>query len=111
VLAGIARLQGILVNVEDKPELCDFYFMGLVKRGDLTLAVSTNGASPTLVQEIKSYLFETFGEEWQETVAHLAAQRLAWKRDGLPNNTVKERTLEWLEHHAPAPLGNQLEPA
>jgi siroheme synthase (precorrin-2 oxidase/ferrochelatase) len=106
VLAGIARLQGILVNVEDNPDLCDFYFMSFVKRGDLALAVSTNGASPTLAQEIKAYLTDTFGEEWEDTVAQIAAQRLAWKREGLSNTVVGERSRAWLAVHAPAPLGH-----
>src|SRR5689334_6278399 len=37
VLASIAKLQGVLVNVEDKSDLCDFYFTSFVKRGDLTI--------------------------------------------------------------------------
>jgi hypothetical protein len=47
VIADKARAAGKLVNVEDVNELCDFYFMSLVQRGELTIAVSTNGASPT----------------------------------------------------------------
>jgi precorrin-2 dehydrogenase / sirohydrochlorin ferrochelatase len=39
VLASIAKLQGVLVNVEDKPDLCDFYFASFIKRGDLTILV------------------------------------------------------------------------
>jgi len=92
VLASIARLQGILVNVEDKPELCDFYFTSFVKRGDLMLAVSTNGASPTLAQEIKAHLAKEFGEEWEEIVSEIAAERLKWKKSGCDNKTVGERT-------------------
>ena len=38
----------ILLNVVDRPELCDFYFAALVKRGLLKVAVSSSGASPTI---------------------------------------------------------------
>ena len=41
-----AQQTGLLVNVVDAPEKCDFQVPALVRRGDLTLAVSTNGASP-----------------------------------------------------------------
>ena len=48
-LAGRARAQGILVNVEDEPLLCDFHVPATVRRGDLLLTVSSAGRSPGLV--------------------------------------------------------------
>lgn len=97
VLASIARLQGVIVNVEDKPDLCDFHFVSFVKRGDLTLAVSTNGASPTLGQEIRSYLADIFGEEWSIIVDIIGKKRLEWKREGLDNKTISDRTRTYLK--------------
>lgn len=97
VLASIARLQGILVNVEDKPEFCDFYFTSFVERGDLTIAVSTGGASPTLAQEIKSQLGDMFGPEWEGIVGDIKTKRLEWKKQGLSNAEISRKTREYLD--------------
>jgi siroheme synthase-like protein len=43
-----AKAKGILVNVADKPGLCDFYLGSIVQKGNLKIAISTNGKSPTL---------------------------------------------------------------
>ncbi len=99
VLASIARLQGILVNVEDKPEFCDFYFTSFMQRGDLTLAVSTKGASPTLAQEIKVFLGEQFGHEWKDIITHIADKREAWKKEGLDGKAIGIRTRAWLKEN------------
>ncbi|HYJ37022.1 MAG TPA: TSUP family transporter, partial [Chitinophagaceae bacterium] len=53
-----AKEKGKLVNVADKPELCDFYLASIVKKGNLKIAISTNGKSPTIAKRLK----ETFDE-------------------------------------------------
>lgn len=53
-----AKAKGKLVNVADTPELCDFYLSSVVKKGNLKIAISTNGKSPTLAKRLK----ETFSE-------------------------------------------------
>jgi len=100
VLTSIAKLQGILVNVEDKPDLCDFHFVSFVQRGDLTLSVSTNGASPTLSREIKNYLAELFGEEWSAIVDTIGKKRLEWKKLGLDNQTIGDKTRDLIRLNA-----------
>lgn len=97
VLASIARLQGVLVNVEDKPDLCDFHFVSFVKRGDLTIAVSTNGASPALGQEIRSYLAGIFDESWATIVSTIRKKRLEWKSHGLSNKEVGDKTRAYIK--------------
>ena len=92
VLASIGRLQGVLVHVEDKNELCDFYCTSFIKRGDLTIAVSTAGASPTLGQEIRSYLANIFCEEWGYIVDKIGKKRLEWKGQGLKGSAIGEKT-------------------
>jgi siroheme synthase-like protein len=52
-----------LVNVADKPELCDFYLGSIVQKGNLKIAISTNGKSPTIAKRIKEVLNETLPEE------------------------------------------------
>ena len=48
-----AKEKGKLINVADTPELCDFYLGSIVKKGNLKIAISTNGKSPTIAKEVK----------------------------------------------------------
>ena len=45
--------KNILINVADTPDLCDFYLGSIVKKGDLKIAISTNGKSPTFAKRLK----------------------------------------------------------
>ena len=63
-LARKARGAGILVNVEDQPELCDFHGPAIVRRGDLVLTASTGGRAPGLARRLREWLEERFGPEW-----------------------------------------------
>lgn len=60
-----AQQAGILVNVVDAPENCDFQVPALVRKGDLTIAVSTNGASPALAAQIRQELDKRYGNEYE----------------------------------------------
>lgn len=71
VIKEEARKRGILVNVADTPELCDFYLGSIVHKGDLKIAVSTNGKSPTLAKRIKEVLDEVLPDEIQQTLDNL----------------------------------------
>jgi precorrin-2 dehydrogenase/sirohydrochlorin ferrochelatase len=57
-----ARERGILCNIVDKPQECNFILPSLVSRGDLTIAVSTAGKSPALAKKIRRDLEEVFPE-------------------------------------------------
>jgi precorrin-2 dehydrogenase/sirohydrochlorin ferrochelatase len=81
-LARLARSERLLVNVEDRPELCDFHSVAEVRRGDLLLTVSTGGASPGLAARIRARLASDFGPEWADRLALLRHQRAAWRKDG-----------------------------
>ena len=81
-LAASARAQRVLVNVEDRPPLCDFHSVAEVRRGELLLTVSTGGASPGLAARIRARLEAEYGPEWAERVALLRGRRAAWRRDG-----------------------------
>jgi len=49
-VAAAAKSKIILVNAPDKPELCDFYLSAIVQKGNLKVAISTNGKSPTIAK-------------------------------------------------------------
>ncbi len=55
---------GVLLNVADVPDKCNFILPALVKRGDLTIAVSTAGKSPALAKQLRQELERDFGHEY-----------------------------------------------
>jgi uncharacterized membrane protein YfcA len=61
--------------VADKPELCDFYLGSIVKKGDLKLAISTNGKSPTVAKRLKEVLNESLPDELDATLQQMSALR------------------------------------
>lgn len=79
-----AQQRNILCNVVDDPEYCDFYYPAVVRRGDLQLAISTNGQSPALAQRIRRELEIQFGPEygeWLEELGRIRQQLFAGKID------------------------------
>jgi precorrin-2 dehydrogenase/sirohydrochlorin ferrochelatase len=70
-----AQRRGVLCNVVDVPELCDFYYPAVVRRGDLQIAVSTSGQSPSLAQKIRQQLERQFDPGYERWVAELGATR------------------------------------
>jgi precorrin-2 dehydrogenase len=92
VLAQKARQAGILVNVEDQPELCDFHVPAIVRRGDLVLTASTGGRAPGLARRLREWLEEHFGPEWSARTEELGRTRAAWRADGLQPHEVSERS-------------------
>lgn len=91
-LAARARAAGILVNVEDVPELCDFHVPAIVRRGDLMLTVSTGGQAPGLARRLREWLEGRFGPEWKLHMEEVSAARAGWRADGLPPDEVSRRT-------------------
>jgi precorrin-2 dehydrogenase/sirohydrochlorin ferrochelatase len=81
-LAALARAARVLVNVEDRPALCDFHSVAEVRRGDLLLTVSTAGASPGLAARIRARIAAEYGAEWADRIALLREHRAMWRRDG-----------------------------
>ena len=57
------------------PEYRDFFYPGVVRRGDLQIAISTAGQSPSLAQKIRQQLERQFGEEFRARVAQLGETR------------------------------------
>jgi precorrin-2 dehydrogenase / sirohydrochlorin ferrochelatase len=70
-----ARRRGVLCNVVDVPELCDFYYPAVAQRGALQIAVSTGGQSPALAQRLRKELEEQFGPEYEAWLQQLGEER------------------------------------
>lgn len=83
-----AHALRLLVNVADKPELCDFYLGSIVKKGDLKIAISTNGKSPTIAKRLKELFNESLPEELDITLQQMSEFRNTLKGDF--NSKVKK---------------------
>jgi precorrin-2 dehydrogenase/sirohydrochlorin ferrochelatase len=75
LIYGEAQLRGVLCNVVDVPEYCDFFYPAVVQRGDLQIAISTAGQSPSLAQKLRKQLERQFGPGYAEWVAQLGETR------------------------------------
>lgn len=70
-----AKAKGKLVNVADKPDLCDFYLGSVVKRGNLKIAISTNGKSPTIAKRLKEVFADALPDEVDDLLDNMQALR------------------------------------
>jgi len=70
-----AHALKLLVNVADKPEYCDFYLGSIVKKGDLKIAISTNGKSPTIAKRLKELFNENLPGKLDITLQQISTFR------------------------------------
>jgi siroheme synthase-like protein len=83
-----AKAKGKLVNAADKPALCDFYLGSIVQKGNLKIAISTNGKSPTIAKRVKELLNETLPNEIDELLGNM--QKIRNKMGGDFAEKVKQ---------------------
>ncbi|UKB86273.1 TSUP family transporter [Chryseobacterium sp. MEBOG06] len=92
VLAGqirdCAHQKSVLVNIADKPDLCDFYLGSIVKKGNLKIAISTNGKSPTIAKRLRETFTEIIPDEMDHILDNMQNIRNQLKGDF--NYKVKE---------------------
>jgi siroheme synthase-like protein len=67
--------KGKLVNAADKPDLCDFYLGSIVKKGNLKIAISTNGKSPTIAKRMKEVITTMIPDEMENVLDNMQAIR------------------------------------
>jgi len=80
-IRAAAKARKLLVNFADKPALCDFYLGSVVKKGDLKIAISTNGKSPTVAKRLKELLNESLPDDIDKALQQMAALRLTLEGD------------------------------
>jgi len=110
-IRAVTHQKGLLINVADKPDLCDFYLGSIVQRGDLKIAISTNGKSPTIAKRLKQILNEGIPHELDETLQNMSALRQTLNGDFSakvrklnkvterlinPHKGFAERNIKWL---------------
>lgn len=90
-VAGDAQAQNIPVNVVDDPDKCSFLVPSILKRGDLSIAVSTAGSSPKVAALIRRQLEEIYGNEM---AVYLALLR-TWRQEIKNSLPSEKRPLFW----------------
>jgi precorrin-2 dehydrogenase/sirohydrochlorin ferrochelatase len=95
-LAAMARRAGALVNVEDMTALCDVQMPAVVRRGALTVAISTGGRSPGLARLLKGVAERLLDARWASWLDELAAQRARWRAAGLAMAEVSRRSAAYV---------------
>jgi precorrin-2 dehydrogenase / sirohydrochlorin ferrochelatase len=86
-----ARRRNVLCNSVDDPPHCDFFYAAVVRRGDLQIAISTNGKSPALAQRMRKRFERQFGPEYADKINELGAARERLFR--APMEPVRRRKL------------------
>jgi siroheme synthase-like protein len=71
----LANDRGILVNVADTPDLCDFYLGSIVQKGNLKIAISTNGKSPTIAKRLKEVINDMIPAEIENVLQNMQTIR------------------------------------
>ncbi len=90
-LAAEAQATGVLLNIVDRPALCSFIVPAVVSQGDLSIAISTGGASPALARKIRRQLAADFGPEYAEALHLLARVRERVAQAGLSSQERRQR--------------------
>ena len=105
-----ALAQGVWLNAVDQPDLCDFISPAIVRRGDLRVAISTNGRAPALSRRIREELEEHFQEEWGGMVERAAAERERLRAGGT-EAAADERAAGELVAPGSGPAATDLRPS
>lgn len=93
IIAADTKKKGILINAADKPELCDLYLGSIVKKGNLKIAISTNGKSPTIAKRLKEMLNDILPDQIDELLNNMQSYRNQLKGDFENKvNTLNEAT-------------------
>ena len=74
-----AKIRNILVNIADTPELCDFYLGGIVTKGNVKIAISTNGKSPTMAKRLRQLFEEVIPDDINSLAENLNSYRQTLK--------------------------------
>lgn len=75
----LSRERYLICNIADTPDLCDFYLGGIVTKGHVKIAISTNGKSPTTAKRLREFFEEVIPEDINEMVENLNEYRKTLK--------------------------------
>lgn len=76
-----ARRNRLLINVADTPGLCDFYLSSVVTKGNLKIAISTNGKSPTIGKRLKEVFTDLIPDGMERILENMSVIRESLRGD------------------------------
>jgi sulfate adenylyltransferase len=79
-----AEQRGVFVNAIDNPETCSAYAGGVLTRGGVTVAVSSNGEAPALAGLLREALESVLPDDLERWLVEARAQRKKWRAEGVP---------------------------
>ena len=77
----LSRKRYLICNIADTPDLCDYYLGGIVTKGNVKIAISTNGKSPTTAKRLREFFEEVIPEDINQMVENLNEYRKTLKGD------------------------------
>jgi len=77
----LSRKRYLICNIADTPDLCDYYLGGIVTKGNVKIAISTNGKSPTTAKRLREFFEEVIPEDINSMVENLNEYRKTLKGD------------------------------
>jgi precorrin-2 dehydrogenase/sirohydrochlorin ferrochelatase len=77
----LSRKRYLICNIADTPDLCDYYLGGIVTKGNVKIAISTNGKSPTTAKRLREFFEEVIPEDINQMVQNLNDYRNTLKGD------------------------------
>ncbi|WP_367773339.1 bifunctional precorrin-2 dehydrogenase/sirohydrochlorin ferrochelatase [Flavobacterium sp. WC2421] len=78
---NLSRERYLICNIADTPDLCDYYLGGIVTKGNVKIAISTNGKSPTTAKRLREFFEEVIPEDINKMVENLNEYRKTLKGD------------------------------
>src|SRR6187402_908837 len=75
----LARKRYLICNIADTPDLCDYYLGGIVTKGNVKIAISTNGKSPTTAKRLREFFEDVIPEDINQMVENLNEYRKTLK--------------------------------
>jgi len=95
-VAAVAETQRVFVNAVDDPANASAFLSGVVRRDGVTLAISTGGDAPALTALLREAFDALLPRDLARWVWQARAERVVWRRDGVPMDARKPRLLRAL---------------
>ena len=95
-VAAAAEERRLFVNAVDDPANATAYLSGVVRRADVTVAISTSGEAPALTALLREALDELLPQDLEKWMAVAREERAKWRRDGVPIDERRPRLLDAL---------------
>jgi len=104
-VAAVAETQRVFVNAVDDPANASAFLSGVVRRDGVTVAISTSGDAPALTALLREAFDALLPRDLARWVLRARAERVVWRREGVPMDARKPRLLTALNDLYRSPEG------